>query len=244
VSRQFVVFADPPVTAPQAVPPAIAALPPAPVTTTGGVPTQSRPAAASTTRAKADKTQAGTTSTAAAQSRAAKTLSVAPRLKLEEPEALLHAANLAVATQGAALASATQAASAAQAVALSAEQRMVALEQKLQDMHADAASHRAATEQMRLRLGQADNQNRMVWALLAVAVGLAGCRLAGPAAAHLQREQRAGWWRRARRPRPRHCHRMRQSRLCPWSMQRFCLQRARRPQSLRTPTRRHRPRMS
>jgi pilus assembly protein FimV len=56
---------------------------------------------------------------------------------------------------------------------LSAEQRKVVLEQNLHDLRADAASDRAAMDRMRLRLGQADEQNRWLWALLALAVGLA-----------------------------------------------------------------------
>jgi pilus assembly protein FimV len=208
VSRQFVVFADPPTAFTEAAPTRVAELPPATVTATTGVRTQASPAGpglATTAGARVSGRATGATRAIGTPARTAKSISAtqpvvrgdvraAPRLKLEEPEALLQAATLAVAAQDAALASPAQVASAAQAAALAAEQRMAALEKNLQDMRGDAAAHRAAMDQMRSRLGQAEDQKGMVWALIALAVALAavaawlGLRLRAQ-----QREQQADW---------------------------------------------------
>jgi pilus assembly protein FimV len=115
VSRQFMVFADPSVTALEAAPLLVAETPrPA-----AGVPPGVRTQAAQTQAPK---------SVSAAQPAARGDPHAAPRLKLEAPEALLQAATLAVAARDMAQASAAQAANAAQAAAAAAEQRMAALQ--------------------------------------------------------------------------------------------------------------------
>ena len=119
----------------------------------------------------------------------------APRLKLEEPDELLQAARLAVATQDAAVANAEKAAAAAQAAASAAEGRLVALEQDLQAMRADSAAQRLAMEQLRDRLAGAEQRSQLTWPLLALLALLGGVTLwLGLRLRALQRERQAGWW--------------------------------------------------
>ena len=145
-----------------------------------------------------------------------------PRLKLEEPE-VAAGGDLAVAAQDSAMANAVPVTRAAQEVS-AAEQRVVALERNLQDMRVDATAHRAAMDQMRSRLGQADERNQKVWTLSAVAIGLAAVALwQGLRLRNLRRERPAGRWQGVRSPRPKwkHCRRMRPSWVCPWSIHRY-----------------------
>ena len=119
MSRQFVVFADPPSS--QAEPAAMAAVEPVPAAplpaTQPGTAVRVDRAVASAPRApvrKAAPPKPGKTQLAARQpERRRAEAPTVPRLKLEEPEELLKAATLAVAAQDAALAAAAQAASAA-----------------------------------------------------------------------------------------------------------------------------------
>jgi len=226
ISRQFVVFADPPDAggnvasmagadkAPAAIgvtpgpAEAVAVAQPAPRTAraatapAGGTPATAR---ASARKAQPDvaraRTQAKARPVAASARREAPKRSAAanvPRLKLEEPEELLRAATLAVAAQDAALATAAQAASAAQAAASAAEQRLLALESDLKTMREDATAHRAAMDQMRNRLAQAEDQGRMQAVLVALVVLLGALALwLGWKVRSLARERQAAWWQAA-----------------------------------------------
>lgn len=213
VSRQFMLFADPPesraavvprvATPPMPLPaPAEQALQqersPAPRGTavrkpparTAGAQVPRTPAAPAPRRAARKEVPPRTVASAAAPA--------TPRLKLEEPEALLRAATLTVAAQDAAAAVVAQAASAAQAAASAADQRLAAMDKQLQRMHEEAGASRAALDQLRGRLAQADEQGR--WqTLLAAAVLLLGGLVAWLAwrLRALQRERQAGWWQAA-----------------------------------------------
>lgn len=120
--------------------------------------------------------------------------SPAPRLKLEEPDELLKAARLAVAAQDAELAQASEAASAAQAAASAAAQRVAALEQNLRTVQDGATQQRLAMDQLRVRLAQAEEQDRKLWTLAALVLALGACALwLGLRLRALQRERQA-WW--------------------------------------------------
>jgi len=206
VSRQFVVFADPPST--QAELPRVAladpppAAPAAPAAAAPRAASGARPPAVKPARkAQAERPRARAQARSSAPAVAARSpapKNPKPRLKLEEPEELLRAATLAVAAQDAALASAAQAASAAEAAASAAEQRLAAMEADLKSMRENAAAHRASMELMRQRLAQSEDQGRMqsllasaVAALLLLVLWL-GWRLRV-----LQRERQAAWWQGA-----------------------------------------------
>ncbi len=218
VSRQFVVFADPAdvrtdsarvagADAPSAPQPA-PGLPLVGATSAGGESpaiAAERPAVkraarkaqadASRPRARAQARQRAPVRTARAETPKRSLQVAAPRLKLEEPEELLKAATLAVAAQDAALASAVQAASAAQAAASAAEARWVALESNLNTLRDEAVAHRAAMEQMRTRLAQAEDQGRLQSALAAFVVALGALAAwLGWRVRALQRERQAAWW--------------------------------------------------
>lgn len=204
VSRQFVVFADPPSTQAELPRVALAEVPPPPPV---AVPAEALPRAAASAarpaaRKPARKAQAETprtrTQASALAARSPTPKNPAPRLKLEEPEERLRAATLAVAAQDAALASAAQAASAAEAAASAAEQRMAAMEANLKSMRDDAAANRASMELMRQRLAQSEDQSRMQSLLAAVVAALLLLVLwLGWRVRALQRERQAAWWQGA-----------------------------------------------
>ncbi len=223
VSRQFVVFADPPDSRADASRVAVADVPPAPPASLPAgepvaqpsVPRMQPLAAASNdarpaTRKTARKPQAEAvrprsqakvqTPAVAARSDAPKrsVVAAAPRLKLEEPEELLKAATATVAAQDAALASAAQAASAAEAAASASEQRLVAMESSLKTLRDEATAHRATMEQMRNRLAQAEDQGRMQSILVGIVALLAALAAwLGWRVHKLQRERQAAWWQGA-----------------------------------------------
>ncbi len=225
VARQFVVFADPPghraepvVTAaasdsamePSRTAP-IAQIATAPSvrarTPNAGASAAARPAKAvlSTRNSGTGKPRASTT--AAAPEKKLRKVSViaagsaAPRLKLDEPDELLLAAKLAVATRDAAIASAENVASAAQAAASAAEGRLLALEKDLQALRADSMAQRDAMAQMRNRVASAEQQSQWTGPLMALLVLLAGLTLwLALRLRALQRERQAGWWQVARSP--------------------------------------------
>ena len=205
VSRQFVVFADPPSTLTEA--PRLAPIEPLspvlaqaePRATSGAAP---RPAASKPVRkARAEGARARAPSRANAPAVAVRSPArnaVTPRLKLEEPEELLKAAAAAVAAQDAALASAAQAASAAEAAASAAEQRLTTMEADLKSMRDDATAYRASMELMRQRLAQSEDQGRMQSMLAAVVAALLLLVLwLGWRVRTLQRERQAAWWQGA-----------------------------------------------
>ena len=168
VSRRFMVFADPPVTGVDATPSVVAELPRAVVGATPRFRSQDTP-----------------TRPAVATSTGAK------------GDTNPTGATRAVAAQDSAIANTVPVTRAVQEVS-AAEQRVVALERNLQDMRVDATAHRAAMDQMRSRLGQADEWNQKVWMLLAVAIGLAAVALLqGLRLRNLQRERPAGRWQGA-----------------------------------------------
>ena len=225
VSRQFVVFADPPEVR-AAVPPAalpVAALVPtaaetslrssAPPQVSAKVPAtrkaRSKPAVTSASTAVAEapavatrrplpRPSAASRAKDSAPSRAVAAAPTAPRLKLEEPEALLKAAMASVAAQDAAASAAAQAASAAEAAASAAEQRMVAMEGQLRQLRDEAGASKAALEQMRGRVADAEDRARWQTLLLAAVVLLGGlvAWLAWRLRA-LQRERQHAWWQAA-----------------------------------------------
>ena len=198
VSRQFVVFADPPSTRAD-TPRAIPAEPAAPTPVAVPAETVPRPTARKPARrAQADGARARIpvrSSNSAVAARGPVPKSTTPRLKLEEPEALLKAATLAVAAQDAALASAAQAASAAEAAASAAEQRLGVMEASLKSMRADAAAHGTSMELMRQRLAQAEDQGRTQSVLAAAVAALLLLVLwLGWRVRALQRERQSAWW--------------------------------------------------
>jgi len=223
VSRQFVVFADPPAagteaarettvdmpaaTAMSAATAATAPQPaPRPMTSAAAPTGGGRPAAKKVAR----RTQGEAASTPSRPRARVPALAArpelprrsaqasVPRLKLEEPEELLKAARLTVAAQDAALASAAEAASAAQATALAAQQRLVALESNVVAMREEAAANRAAMDSMRISLAQAGEPGRMQSVLVAAvaALGALALWLAWCMRA-LQRERQSAWWQGA-----------------------------------------------
>jgi hypothetical protein len=202
VSRQFVVFADPPSTQAEAPPPMPAAAP------AEALPRAAASAAPSPARKPVRKAQAqaevprartqvrSTAPTLAARSPVPK--NPTPRLKLEEPEERLKAATLAVAAQDAALAAAAQAASAAEAAASAAEQRMAGMEADLKSMRDDTVANRASMELMRQRLAQSEDQSRIQSMLAALVAALLLLVLwLGWRVRALQRERQAAWWQGA-----------------------------------------------
>jgi pilus assembly protein FimV len=220
VTRQFVVFADPPdnasdaprapraelpLSAPQ---PVLAADAPAsaPAGTAADPALRAAPSkpAAPVRRASERSTRNATARAATAkaqpklaQRRAAPEVAV-PRLKLDEPEERLRAATLAVALQDAALASASQAASAAQAAASAAEQRMAVMETRLQSMRDEAAAQGLAMEQLRQRLAQSEQQRGWQLALAALVLALAALALWQAVKLRTLRRQRdPAWWQGA-----------------------------------------------
>ena len=227
VSRQFVVFADPPEVR-AAVPPAVlpvTALVPmaaqaqprndapaqaAPKPSSARKTARGKPAAtgasmagaeapaAPTARRPAARTTAASRGKDLALPRAVAAAPAAPRLKLEEPEALLKAAMATVAAQDAAVSAAAQAASAAEAAASASEQRMLAMEGQLRQLRDEAGASKAALEQMRGRVAEAEDRAR--WqTLLIAAVLLLGGLVAWLAwrLRTLQRERQQAWWQAA-----------------------------------------------
>jgi hypothetical protein len=214
VSKQFVVFADPPAQHAQPATAAVLGLAqaqavglPAAVATPLPAATAGRLNLRNPARAHKQAGQPGPgVATVATRANAAPVARqrtaaqrVAPRLKLEEPEALLQAATLAVAAQDAAVASAERSADAAQAAASAAQARLLALQTELQAFRADATASRASLEQLRLRLASADDQGRFVGLLAAMTLALAA--LAAWLAWRvkmLQRERQLPWTQLAR----------------------------------------------
>lgn len=208
VSRQFVVFADPPSTQPElprpalGQPPAVAAaaqaIAPAPASMPSPSKKPVRKAQADGPRARTQAQAQGKSRTSVVAARKPATQSATPRLKLEEPEELLKAATLAVAAQDAALATAAQAASAAEAAASAAEQRMAMMEANMKSMRDDAGAQHASMELMRQRLAQSEDQGRMQSMLAAMVAALLLLVLwLGWRVRALQRERQAAWWQGA-----------------------------------------------
>ena len=150
VSRQFVVFADPTSTRDPVLRVALADVPPMAPPAASAEPRPRKPAAS------AKPAVAGPRPAAA-------------RLQLDEPEALLKTASLAVAALDAAPAAAAELPSRAEAAASAAAQQLRAVQVQLKTVHDEAAAQRATLEQMRQRLAQAEDRG---WAqpLLAAAV--------------------------------------------------------------------------
>ena len=219
VARQFVVFADPP--APDHAPMAAADLPMptvavptrAPAAKVAVTPDGSGTGGARNTSPVRDKSArskpARSGAAVAARSRSPRAIAptpprdqpqrsaarATPRLQLDEPDVLLQAAKLAVATQDAAVANAQQAASAAQAAASSAENRLLALQQDMQALRSEAAANRAAMEQLRARLAGAEDRGLQMNLLLALVALLGGVTLwLAWRLRALQRERQAQWW--------------------------------------------------
>ncbi len=233
VSRQFVVFADPPDRRADTILAAAADVPSAPVRPVAALaPLSTQPQAEMRRQAAVTTSAAGSRPASDGERPMAKQASrsaqvdaagppiqatsmpaslaataertkrsapaAAPRLKLEEAEELLRAATLAVAAQDAALASASQAASTAQAAASAAEQRLVALESNLSTLRDEASAHRAAMDQMRSRLAEAEDQSRMQTVLMAIVAALGALTLwLGWRVRSLQRERQAAGWQAA-----------------------------------------------
>lgn len=223
MSRQFVVFADPPeVPAAPLLPAAIATAPlamaplAAETSTRVQAPVRSQPPAARTVARKNARSKPSAAPSAAVAEaaptaparRAARKVPAAapkavaaapaPRLKLEEPEALLKAAMATVAAQDAAASAAAQAASAAEAAASAAEQRMLATERQLRQMRDEAAASKAALEQMRSRVAEAEDRGRWQALLLGAVLLLSGLVAWLAWRLHaLQRERQQAWWQAA-----------------------------------------------
>ncbi len=204
VSRQFVVFADPPSTQAERPRVALAEASPAamPIAAVARAAASARPPPPRPVRKARDeglRVRAQTRSGARAVAvRSPAPTSATPRLRLEEPEERLKAAMLAVAAQDAALASAARAASAAEAVVSAAEQRLAAMDADLKSMRDQASAHAASMELMRQRLAQADDHGRMQSMLAVVVAGLLLLALwLGWRVRALQRERRAAWWQGA-----------------------------------------------
>ncbi len=184
VTRRFVVFAGPPDLRSQAVQTAWVATPLTPRAATAlqaraataeppvrppRAPAQTPAGGASVATTKT-KTAAPATPAAEASQRTAVAM---PRLKLEEPDLSSATRTATTAPQHAEATVAAHTLGAVQAAAVAAEAHVAGLEQQLQALRADVEARSAAMAQMRTRLAEVEEHDRLTW-LLALATAVLG----------------------------------------------------------------------